>query len=389
MSSFPEKPGQSSPAGHPSADLGAPMKTAPQGPRFGPDDLKHSGSSIEALAHWDELDARLLEEIEAHPQHGPRLAMLRSVDRWLVDRAEAACATSGRSKPIGCPSSEELYDFGRGPGYAPLPAGRKRAIDRHLLHCRDCEFLVETLASPPPVPMEVAPIRHEVRAVEPGPMTVIGNARDGARAPRRWVALATAAAIVAALGIWRVMDARESRARGFPLAPLLRGESGQVLRFPRDRVLPASSSLHTGWPAVPSKLLFEVEPQTEASTYRIDLFRHGGEAFARGEIVMSRTGAHPFVEEELALAPGHYTWEAWVVVHGLDRSLGARDFEVVENAALDAQLLALGSESEPERSLSAVELLHERGYRTDARALARRMSSTPERDAYLGEVPGR
>ena len=33
--------------------------------------------------HWDELEPKLLTAIESHPQHGPRLAMLRRADRWL------------------------------------------------------------------------------------------------------------------------------------------------------------------------------------------------------------------------------------------------------------------------------------------------------------------
>ena len=97
----------------------------------------------------------------------------------------------------------------------------------------------------------------------------------------------------------------------------------------------------------------------------------------------------PTITAKSELAAGHYTWEAWAVVHGLDQQLGRRDFDVVDDAALRANLLALEPRSEPQRSLAAVRLLHESGYRTDARRIARNMPPSPERDEYLARVPGR
>ena len=40
------------------------------------------------------------------------------------------------------------------------------------------------------------------------------------------------------------------------------------------------------------------------------------------------------------LGPGHYTWEAWAVVDGLDVHLGRRDFEVTLDAPLIDEIAA-------------------------------------------------
>ena len=53
------------------------------------------------------------------------------------------------------------------------------------------------------------------------------------------------------------------------------------------------------------------------------------------------------------------------------------------------ELLALADRAEPERSLAAVNLLHAKGFLTDARAIARSMPASPERDAYLSRARGR
>ena len=67
--------------------------------------------ALEILAHWDELTPSGLERLERQPVLGPRLARLRRAERWLVERT---------ADPT-CPDADELYDYGRGPGYRPLP----------------------------------------------------------------------------------------------------------------------------------------------------------------------------------------------------------------------------------------------------------------------------
>lgn len=89
------------------------------------------------------------------------------------------------------------------------------------------------------------------------------------------------------------------------------------------------------------------------------------------------------------LAAGQYTWSARATVHGLDQELGQRDFTVVDDAEVSAELERLASQAEPARSLAAVRFLHEHGFLGEARAIARAMPASPERDSYLSQVPGR
>jgi hypothetical protein len=376
------------------------MKAPPNGPGFDPrqlsiEDLRDPGKAEEALAHWDELAPALLTAIETHPQHGPRLAKLRRADRWLATRAQTL-------RPAGpCPSPEELYDYGRGPGYGPLSSVRKSEIERHLARCGECEGIVETLATPPPVPLE-APSREEVlTAGGERPRSGDRNAADGSefgkrparrrlRSLPRLVPLLVAASLILALGVWIALIPSGSETLIFPQAPLLRGSSGGPLFFPRDRVLHATAEAKAAFPALAGGLMFEIEPQANATMYRVDVARHGDDAFAAVEqSIVKLESALPFVKATEELAPGHYTWVLRVVVRGLLQEPGARDFEVVEDAELCKQLAELVSRPEPGRSLTAVRMLHEQGYLSDARAIARTMPPSRELDTYLGQVPGR
>ncbi len=120
----PKKNGQGEPEKVPSSESGSTMKAAPNGPLFDPrrmsiEDLADPDRAEQALTHWDEIEPKLLTAIESHPQHGPRLSMLRRADRWLEARGPEL-------RPAGpCPTSEELSDFGRGPGFGPLSAHRR------------------------------------------------------------------------------------------------------------------------------------------------------------------------------------------------------------------------------------------------------------------------
>jgi len=368
------------------------MKAAPNGSGSFPgaarlEDLENPARAEEALAHWDELEPGLLEAIAAHPQHGPRLAMLQRADRWLVGIHGS------------CPAAEELYDYGRGPGYGPLSSARRSEIEDHLVSCAECESHVETLATPPPVPLDSPAgdlarkrVPSPLRAVRPSPSPIL---EEPVRRPRfrslpRLVPLAVAASLVLALGIWVAIFPSGAEDVGFPKAPLLRGNSGGPLFFPREQVLRPSAAVAALFPSLGSELVFELEPQADASAYSIDLARHSGDAFAVEEEVLARlAGGDSTIRATLALEPGAYTWTARVVVRGLTRDLGARDFVVAEDADLDGKLVNLRLLAEPDRSLEAVRILHERGYVADARAIARAMPQSTERDAYLGQVPGR
>ena len=90
----------------------------------------------------------------------------------------------------------------------------------------------------------------------------------------------------------------------------------------------------------------------------------------------------PLLLSATAFTPGHYTWEAWAVIDGLDRELGERDFQIVDDDLLRARIRGLPDEV-------ALRLLHTAGFQTDARHLARRLPPTAERDAYLSDLPAR
>jgi len=374
------------------------MKAAPNGPGFDPrpvriEDLQDPARAEEALAHWDDLDPGLLKAIADHPLHGPRLAMLRRADQWM----EARLGSAG--VPHACPSAEELYDYGRGPGYGPLSSVRRAEIERHLIGCGECEASVETLATPPPVPLDTpvgSPAWNRVpsplRAVRPSPSPILQEPALKRRFQRlpRLVPLAMAASLVLALGIWVAINPSGRSSLRFPSAPLLRGSSGGPLYFPRERVLSSGPGVVELFPALGSELVFELEPQPDATAYSIDVARHGGDAFAVEEdVVVQLSGNAPTLRTARTLAPGDYTWTARAEVRGLPRELGARDFAVVADSGIEQRLLGLRDRAEPARSLEAVRILHERGYLADARAIARSMPASEDRDAYLGQLPGR
>jgi len=424
-----ENPGHSAPGSGGTSDSVPTMKSAPNGPGSDSapgsrhdsrsalrglriEDLQDPGTAEEALASWDELEPSLLTAIERHPQHGPRLEMLRRADAWL---------RRGEGPGEGCPSAEELYDYGRGPGYGPLPSARRAAIEGHLAACSACEGLVETLATPPPAPLdspEVRTARPRIptpsRSTAPRPSPILAepaeswrdesferplersfDAEDARPRPRlralpRLVPLAVAAALVLALGIWIAILPSDRTDLVFPKTPLLRGSSGGPLYFPRDRVLRPGERAAELFPILKGEIAFEIEPQEGASGYQIELLRHDGDAFAAdGEVLTRLQSDGPTVRARLDLPPGSYTWTARAVVRGLALELGSRDFEVVADPVLDGALAALEGSIEPERSLKAVALLHEFGDESAARAIARSMPASPERDAYLGQVPGR
>jgi hypothetical protein len=425
----PKKNGQGEPDPGTPSESGSTMKPARNGPPFDPrgfpiedlriEDLKDLKRAEEALARWDELEPALLTAIERHPQHGARLQVLRRAERWLGEHGSELRAAGP------CPSSEELYDFGRGPGFGPLTADRRNEIDAHLRRCADCEGFVETLAAPPPVPLELPqsarrpspanpaafPTSAETdgRSTSPIPSSPIPTSptltptgtgsgepsrRTHLRKLPRLVPLAVAASVILALGIWYAVQETRTSPTGFPGAPLLRGSSTSALLFPRDRVLHATEAVKAAFPALNGSVGFELEPVDGAEGYAIDVARHGKDAFATEEKKLFEVAAtSPMVRTDASqasvLTAGDYTWTARAKVRGLDEPLGQRDFSMVDDPALCEELLGLAGRSEPEKSLAAVQLLHSKGFLTDARAVARAMPASPERDAYLERARGR
>ncbi|MBI5361548.1 MAG: hypothetical protein HZA53_00110, partial [Planctomycetes bacterium] len=195
------------------------MTTTPRGPRFGLEDLNDPERSLEALTHWDELEPELLSALEAHPRHGPRLATLRDAERWFQEQAPAR--TSHRALGA-CPSSEDLYDFGRGPGYAQLDPHRRARIEEHVQACAACQELVTTLSAPPPLPLDISPLD-----MQPLP---------GRRAPERSAATPTV----------HVQPTRQAAHGGLPGHLSTAKPRGSVLRGPWLRFAAAASVLVVG-----------------------------------------------------------------------------------------------------------------------------------------------
>ena len=408
----PKKNGQGEPESDPPSESGSTMNPARNGPLFDPrgfriEDLQDPKRADEALAHWEELEPTLLTAIESHPQHGPRLQVIRRAETWLSKHGPRLMAAGP------CPTSEELYDFGKGPGFGPLTADRRREIDAHLRRCQECEGFVETLAAPPPVPLElprnerssvarletgaspaVVPTTNETDPASPVPAWTEPGRRTHLRKLPRLVPLAAAAAVVLGFGIWYAMQEKPTTPTGFPGAPLLRGSSTSALLFPRDRVLRTTEAVRAAFPALDGSVCFELEPIAGAESYEVDVARHGKDAFATEEAKLFQVaGPTPTILTDAsrtsALTAGEFTWTARAKVRGLDEPLGQRDFSIVDDAELCKELLQLAGRAEPEKSLAAIQLLHAKGFLTDARAIARAMPASPERDAYLEQARGR
>ncbi len=350
-----------------------PGKAAPRGP--GPSDWLSAMESlgqgnalptsaddprvVELLTHWDDLPGDLLGRVTEHPVHGPRLRHLRRVEAFLAGST--------------CPEAEELYDFARGPGYTPLGASRRQEVSDHLVHCPECEEMVGSLEANPPLPLDLSR-----NVIVPTPPPREAPPRPSVHRFERWIPLAVAATVLA-VGLLVFKGGTVDAGDRWPAYPLLRGPSADELAFPRDRVLAPGSVPGGGWA---SKPVFEPRDVEGASSYRVVVSSHEGGAFGEGTVVQTLTGDRDELIAETVFDPGHYTWEAWAMVDGLDRLLGTRDFEIVTAAAVQANL---GGLSELER----VHCLHGAGYWTDARTLARRSRPGVGRDEYLNEMPGR
>lgn len=349
----------------------------------------------EALASWDELSPQALERLAADPRTASKLRVLQLAEAWMCEQGR-----SERPAEVArCPAAEELYDYGRGPGAAPLPAARRAEIDRHVLACPSCAAFARSLESRPPVPlMRGGELGRSPSPARPatGLPPVLELRQRRARPLRALAPLAAAALVVAGTLLWLRRESPPALGRGLPPAELLRGAESAALVSPRQRVLQLSRS--DSWHGLPSSPapLFEIAPLPEAEEYRVELERHAGQALERGERIASlRVGPERREGEPFAtlagppLAPGRYTWRAFAVVRGLERELGARDFELRADPELERRLAALAGAPEPERSETAVRMLDAAGYHAEARALARRLAPSAERDAYLGRAPAR
>jgi hypothetical protein len=313
----------------------------------------------DALLRFDELDVPSREKLATHPVEGRRLSRLLDAEQWLAEEATAedlaACA---------CPTSEELFDFGGGPGSGSLSVETEKRIGAHLSLCDSCRELLSTLSQPPPLPLEIS---------EQPTLSI----RRPRRRPHQLVLLAVAASLLGVVvipGLFTPDPLSE-----LPRTPIYRGMESANLLFPRGPILARDEG-----GATPE---FSLAETPGASRYRVDVFRHDGGAFESGLLVASLLDDGPRVVGG-ELSPGRYTWRAWATVDGLERKLGARDFEIRSNSALENRLLGLGDESSVTEVVEVVRALHEAGFLTDARVLARTLPESAEAEAYL-RPPGR
>lgn len=354
------------------------------------------------LASGEEISGGFETEITAHAQTcaacSLRLSLVLQAERWLADQSSSNRGLTLVSTP--CPTAEELYDYGGGPGARRVPVGVERKIDAHLVECEPCRGLVATLAVRPPAPLldrgVIAPAAEAPAPAETPRLAPVR--RPSFRRPA--LQLAAAAAVVVAGVLWwnsthSTRGAESTVAQAptsivYPKPQVLRGESSDALHYPRAHVLAA---LPEGVAGTWHSLRFVIAPQSNVEGYRVKLYRLPASAFGEGELVDDITSTEPEFEWSNAaartLAPGRYAWESWSINRGLESPLGRRDFQVVTDSEARKALTELGRLSEPERSSKTLAWLVDHEYRTDARAYALALPPTQARDDFLNAIPAR
>ena len=380
-------------------------KSQGQGPELFSQSTCATPQMARLLLRYDDLDpiarAGLRRHADTCPECGPRWELFLAADTWLEG--------AGGQNQVLCPETEELYDFGRGPGFAYLSADRRGEIELHVSHCEECAGFVRTLDSPVPIPWtagagsltvtrqsesaEPRPNSHPPRLVKPRRLFHVLPTIE--RVPG-WVPVAVAASLIVAVffvardrvGPVGTEDAPLGHGEThsfYPALITLRGEDQSTLVFPRGNLLGNGSSIE-----VARSSDFELDSVADAELYRVRLRRHSGDAFDLGTDVFTIESSTSTVAADLAsLENGHYTWTAWALIRGLERPLGERDFRVIADPEVELAWNELESRPAAERDARRVTLLHERGYFGAARALAESLAPSEERDAYLAAWPGR
>ncbi|MEO6710608.1 MAG: hypothetical protein ABI054_05225 [Planctomycetota bacterium] len=358
------------------------------------------------LSAGEELSGGFGAELSAHAKSCPtcslRLSLVQQAERWLADHASSNRATWTSSTP--CPPAEELYDFGHGPGAAPINQGAESRIEAHLVDCEACRRLVATLVTRPPglllgdAPQALAPQAGGQRGPIALPQVASVPLTRRPAAERRWLPYAAAAALV--LGgfyLWKATRVSrgadranvETASIAFPKLPQLRGVTSGPLRFPRGDVLP---SLSLGAAGTLLPLHFEIQAQAGASEYVMKLYR-AGTAFERGPEIYKYNSAEPQFDlpADIAktLVAGEYSWEAWAVVNKLPCPLEPQGFEILEDRAGSELFTKNLRLAEPARSTTILTWLVEHELLTDARAYALGLESSPDRDEFLRSIASR
>lgn len=351
---------------HPKNQRGA-TRTLPPLESATPDQL------TEALLHWDELEDSELVQLASHEETAGKLGALRTVEAWMREIGERADAEAPTPDPAHCPPAEELYDFGRGPGFGLLDEEREARIADHVAACSSCSEILTSLQTPPPLPLDLP-----VAAPKP-----LENLEEPARplpSSHTWRPFLVAASLAGIALVPFYFGTRGATVRDLPVAENFRGpESGEGLLFPRGRVVAASTAEADALVAKPT---FEVKAVANAQEYRLDVFEYDGGAFDGGARLHSLRSSSPLIECG-PLQAGYFTWKAWALVDGLERPLGDREFQVVEAPELAERLRELGDQPSESDLVELIIDLVAADFEADARDVARRLPDSPEKKRFL------
>jgi hypothetical protein len=362
----------------------------------GEDRLGGEERALQALLSFDKQPPPTLEAMRRDPHRAQALDRLESADRWLRDQALAAGA------PSECPTAEELYSFGAGPGAeqwsAPLAVERRAAIDKHLAVCLPCESFVATLQVAPPSPLVLDEGIDEPEADEAHGRTPALE-RTPAAAPRptgrilrpaRWLVAAAAASIVVFFGV-RLAQRETTAAEGqTSWVETMRGgvATGEAFASlsPRGKVLAVDDATHASDPEL-SRWSFEASVREGAKAYefRVGSVEGVGLKAKTTELQPKVAPAEPLVDAQRAwfAKPCVLEW-TWQPLSGVVSGAPVTStVAVVEDAALVRELLQLASREE------RAKLLHKRGFHAQAVAQLRALlpqASAKERARLEGMI---
>ena len=353
-----------------------------------PDEEVLSAQIVERLLRFDELDEGELAELQRDPATRVQLHRLQLAEAWLTEPSQRLEEPSSEER--GCPSAEELFEYGQQVEPTRLGITRQVEVAEHLRSCPECEALVGTLADRPPSPLIVVdnPMPESTPTPQPRPRSsrerrLARGPRPPPRTGRRHVPFLVAASLLAVfmLSGWP-SSVLGKGTDGFPSPAAMRGNTAQRLVSPKDLVLARSKDL-PGLPRL-SDVVFEVRPERGNTRYDVYVYQGHSSALVDPEermLLYHITGSEPSLHLAGPLPTGRYSWEAWSVseLDGTPRRLGEANFNVVHNPGLEQALLHKGG------GVSAVRHLHENNFIADARALARDLVGREKCNLYEAE----
>jgi hypothetical protein len=343
-------------------------RTLPPLCHVSPDELER------ALPNWDEHDGPALVTLASHPHSAERLELLRDAERWLKEEAYSEAHGQAQAPDVQCPPAEELFDFGRGPGFEPMPMAGRQSIQSHLAECEECATLVASLATPPPLPVDLS-------ALEVLP-TKTRQPIPALRLTRTWAPFLLAAGLGGIFLLPPILRMMGAQTPVLPEQQVFRGTEAAPLLFPRGALLlplsPSSLSLSSSTTGPE----FELSAVEGAENYRVEVYVRDAGAFDGGRRIQVLHSKAPRFEGQ-SLTAGLYTWRAFAQVDGLDQPLGDLDFEMIEDARLAREVSDAVQFGGAPQVIELIRKLESKGYFSDARKLAHTLPETPGTSAYL------